>query len=106
MGELAVGAVDLAPLVVELDDLGHLLGKQAVHGAAAATTVFQLAIGPALHPAVGPDLVEFEIPAPPPHAPPRLGGVGDEVEQGCRGERVDTSGTRPLSPSAFVPPPA
>jgi hypothetical protein len=39
-------AVDLAPLVVEGHDLGHLVVEQAVHGTAARTAVGQLPGGP------------------------------------------------------------
>ena len=60
MGELAVGAVDLAPLVEQPHDLGDLLVQQAVHRAAPAGSVGQLAGGPAVQPPVDAQLADLE----------------------------------------------
>ena len=103
MGELAVRAVDLAPLVVEPDDLGHLLGQQPMHGLSAGSSVGELAVGPALAPAVGPDLTQLQLPARPPEAPALVGGLGDEVEQSFLGDRVDTSGDPATQPQRPFP---
>jgi hypothetical protein len=45
VGQLAVGAVDLAPLAEQRHDLGDLVGEQAVHGAAARRVVVELVSG-------------------------------------------------------------
>ena len=72
MGELAMGAVDFCPLVVDGDDLGDLVGQQAVHGIAPRDVVFELSGGPAAPPAMGPHLAEFQLGARPPKAPARV----------------------------------
>jgi hypothetical protein len=54
VGELAVGAVDLTPLLEQLNDLGDLVGEQPVQRAAARTAIGQLVGGAAPKPRVGP----------------------------------------------------
>jgi hypothetical protein len=71
-------AVDLAPLVVERHDLGHLVLEQTVHGTAAGATVGQLAGRSPVGPAVGPDLAELQLPT---RSPPAPAGVGGRIEQ-------------------------
>ncbi len=73
MGELAVRAVDLSPLVVERHDLGVLLGQQSVHRIAARGPVLQVMVAAPLGPAVGPHLAQLQLPARRPEAPPGVG---------------------------------
>ncbi len=63
MGELALGAVHLGPLVVNGNDLRHLLVEQAVHGRSPGPPVLELAVAPPCCPSVGPDLAQLELPA-------------------------------------------
>jgi hypothetical protein len=56
VGELAVGAVDLGPLVEQRHDLGCLLGPQAVGGVVAGGQVGQPVGGPAGAPPPRPGL--------------------------------------------------
>src|SRR5437867_2584375 len=62
VGELAMRAVHVAPLVIEGDDLGHLVGHQAVHRTATRRPVGQLAGGSTLDPPVGAALAQLELP--------------------------------------------
>ncbi len=61
VSELAMGAIHLAPLVVQGHDLGHLVIEQAVHGVATGSAVGQLPGGPALEPAPGSTLGEIQF---------------------------------------------
>ena len=103
MGELAMRAVDLAPLVVQRHDLGHLVVEETVHRAAARRPVGQFAGRSALHPAVGAYLAQLELAARPPHTPAGVDRVGDEVEQPCFGDLVDAAGDRATQPQRSFP---
>jgi hypothetical protein len=91
VGELAVRAVDLAPLVVERHDLGHLVLEQAVHGTAAGAPVGQLAGRSPVEPAVGPHLAEFQLSTRSPPAPAGISGFVEQAEQGRLGGLVDSA---------------
>lgn len=101
MGELSMGTVDVAPAAVEVDDRLDLVIEQSVHRVAAGGLVLELAGAAALHPAVGPQLAEVELPARPPEAPARRGSVVDQPKERLFGGRVDPgrdSATQPQRP--------
>ncbi len=91
MRQLAMGAVDLAPLVVERHDLGHLVIEQAVHGAGPGASVGQLAEFTALGPAVGTNLAELPLPTGSPPAPAGIGGRIEQIEQAGLGGLVHSA---------------
>src|SRR6266536_3214154 len=109
MGELAVGPVDLAPLVEYGQDLSDLLVEQAMQRAAARTAIVELVCGQAPEPPVGPHRAKLQ----------HLAGRA-ELERNCKPASTARSsrssrpalvaastlaGTRPLSPNALFPPP-
>ena len=106
MGELAVGAVDLAPLAEQRHDLGDLVGEQAVHWAAARRVVLELVSGAAAKPPEGPHLTKLQHLAGGAERPSLLDGLLQQPQQAGLGGLIHPSGTRPLSPSARFPPPA
>ncbi len=96
MGELAVGAVDLAPLLGQLQDCLNLLVEQAVDRATAGGPVGQRAGGPPGLPAVDPPLADLQHPAGSLHGQPLGDGLVDQPQQrvlggGChaRGDTAD-----------------
>lgn len=101
MGELAVGPVDLAPLIEQREDLRSLLGQDAVHRTPARGPVDQRPESPAGHPAVGADLAELEHPASPSQRPAPLDRGVEQVQQAGLGGRVD-----PVRDSATQPQPS
>jgi hypothetical protein len=101
VGELSVRAVHVAPLVVELHDLGHLVIEQAVQRAAAGGAVGQLAALSAPHPAVRPHLFELELTAGAGEAPAGVGGGVEQFQEGLLGGRIDSErdlATQPQRP--------
>ena len=88
MGELAVGPVDIAPLVEQGQDLGGLLGQDAVHRGPAGLGIGQFPVSPAGVPAVSTDLADPEHPARPAGRPTGLDGGVDQVQQPGLGDRV------------------
>jgi hypothetical protein len=94
-------AVDLAPLVIESHDLGHLVIEQAVRRVAARRPVDQLAGRSTLLPPPGPQLTELEFPARTPMSPAGVDRVVQEAQQGHLGDLIDTvrdSATQPQRP--------
>ncbi len=89
MGELAVGAVDLAPLVEQRHDLGDLPVEQAVQRAAARTAVFELVGGAAAKPPVGPHRARLQHPAGRTELEAGRHGPLEQVQQAGLGGRVD-----------------
>jgi hypothetical protein len=59
VGELAVRAVDLAPLAEQPHDLGDLPVQQAVHRAATGRMVLEFAGGSPAQPPVGTQLADL-----------------------------------------------
>jgi uncharacterized protein YidB (DUF937 family) len=97
LGQLAVGAVDFAPLMVQRHDLSHLVVDQPVHQTAPRAAIGRLAEVAALDPA----LSELELPTRCPQAPTGMGGLVEELEQGGLGGLVDSardSATQPQAP--------
>jgi hypothetical protein len=84
-----MAAVGLAPLVIQRQDLGHLLGEQPVRGVAARGPVGQLSDRAAGDPAVRPHLAQLEHPTGRPHRPARLDGVVEQGQQPRLGGRID-----------------
>jgi hypothetical protein len=80
VGELAVGAVDLAPLVEQPHDLGDLPVEQAMHRAATRPLIFELAGGAAAQPAVNPQLADLEHAAAGPPRPALPGGLLEQLQ--------------------------
>jgi hypothetical protein len=89
MGELAVGPVDLAPLVKQRHDLGDLVGEQPVQRAAARAVILQLVGGAASEPPVGTHQAKLQHPAGRTKLPAGLHRLLDEVQQAGLGGRVD-----------------
>lgn len=79
MGQFAMGTVDLGPTRGRAPRWPHLIVDQAVGWVASRAAVGQLAELSALGPAVGPHLVDLELPA---RCPPAPAGAGGSVEQG------------------------
>jgi hypothetical protein len=78
MRQLAMRAVDLAPLVVERHDGRYLVIEQAMRRVAPGPAVAQLAQLTTLGPAVGPYLAELQFPT---RSSPAPAGIGGGVEQ-------------------------
>jgi hypothetical protein len=89
MGELAMGAVDLAPLVKQRHDLGDLVGEQPVARAAARTVILQLLGGAAAQPPVRADRAKLQHPAGRTKLPAGLHRLLDQVQQAGLGGRLD-----------------
>jgi hypothetical protein len=103
VGELSVGAVDVAPLVVKRHNRRHLVGQQAVERVATGGPVLQLAGGPAPHPPISPVLGQLQLEARPPKAPARLDGIVEQTKQGLFGGRSDTARDRTTQPQRSFP---
>jgi hypothetical protein len=88
VGELAVGAVDLAPLLEQPHDLGDLPVQQAVHRAPTRRVVGQLASGLPAQPPVDAQLVDLEHLAGGPHRPALFQGLLEQVQQSGLGGLV------------------
>jgi hypothetical protein len=106
VGELAVGAVDLAPLLEQPQDLGDLPVQQAVHRAATGRLVLELAGGAAAQPPIDAQLADLQHLASPAHRPTLPAGLLEQVQQPGLVAASTRGGTRPLSPNAHFPPPA
>ena len=83
-----MGPIDLTPLLEQRQDLGLLLGKDAVHRATTRRPVGQLAMGAAGVPAVGTNLAELEGSAGAADGPAGIEGLVDQVEQPGLGGRI------------------
>ena len=106
MGELAMGAVNLAPLVEQGDDLGDLLGQQPVDRAAARGQVLQLVGGTTLQPPPRAPLAQLQRGARRPHRPASLTAWFSKTSRPALVAASTLGGTRPLSPNALFPRPA
>ena len=91
MGELAMRAVHLTPLLEHRQDLRGLAGEQAVHRPATGPLVGQRAARGALGPAVRPDPAELQHLGGAGHTPALLHRGGEQPEQGLLGGRVDSA---------------
>jgi hypothetical protein len=89
VGELAVGPVDLAPLVKQRHDLGDLVGEQPVQRAATRTVVGQLVGGAAAKPPVGTHRAKLQRPAGRTKLPARHHRLLDQVQQAGLGGLID-----------------
>ena len=101
MGELAVGAVDLAPLLEQRQHLGGFLGQDGVNRGPARCLVGQATAGPAGVPAVGTPLGQPQRGACAAQAPAGPDGVVDQGQQPGLGDRVHPawdSATQPQPP--------
>jgi hypothetical protein len=81
VGELAVGAVDLAPRLEQPHDLGDLPLQQAVHRAATRRLVGELVAGAPAQPPVGAQLTDPKHLAGGPHRPALLHGLLEQAQQ-------------------------
>ena len=82
MRQLAMGAVDLAPLVVERHDNPHLVVEQPTGGIARRGS------SPSSRPSARPHLAELELPARSPPAPTGVGGHVEQIQQARLGGLV------------------
>ena len=89
MRQLAMAAVGLAPLVIQGQDLGHLLGEQAVRGMTTRRPIGQPTGGAAGDPAVRAHLAEPQLRARRPHRPPLTDSVVEQGQQLGFGGRID-----------------
>jgi hypothetical protein len=97
VGELAVGAVDLAPFMKEGDDLGDLLGRQPVDRAAARPRVLRLVGGAAFQPPPRGPLIQLQDRAGRSHRPALVDGVPSRSSRPALVAASTRGGTRPLS---------
>jgi hypothetical protein len=81
VGELAVAAVGLAPLVEQGEDLPGLLLQQPVHRRAAGSLVVQSATRSALKPSVGAAFGKLQVVTGPAQRPAGLQRLLEQVEQ-------------------------
>jgi hypothetical protein len=91
VGQLAMAAVGLCPLVEQRQDLSHLLVEQPMHRMTTGCPVGQLTAGPAGDPAVRPHLTELQHLRRPAQRPARLQRLVEKVEQAGLGGRIDTA---------------
>jgi hypothetical protein len=91
VGEFAVRAVGLAPLLEQGQDRLGLGGQRPVHRGPARDTVGESAPASAGEPAMRPDLPELQHAAGPSDRPPGLNRVVDQAQQGGLGGRIDTA---------------
>ena len=103
MGELAVGAVDLAPLLGQLQDLLDLLGEQSVDGAAATGSVLKRASGAAGLPTIDPPLADLQHPAGSLRGEPLGDGLVDQPQQRMLGGGCHTWGDAADQPQRDFP---
>jgi len=103
MGELAVGAVDLAPLLGQVENLLDLLVQQAVDRAAAGGPVGKRAGRPAGLPPVDPPLGDLQRPAGSLHGQPFGGGPVDQPQQRVLGGGCHTWGDAADQPQRDFP---
>jgi hypothetical protein len=103
VGELAVGAVDLAPLGGQPQDLLDLLVQQALDHPAAGGPVRQCAGGAPGLPTVDPPLADLQHPAGSLGGEPLGDGLVDQLQQRLLGGGFHPWGTPPINPSAMFP---
>ena len=90
MGELAMRAVRVTPLIEQGQNLRGLLVQQPMHRRPARRPVGQPAPRPAGEPTIGPDLADLQHAAGSPDRPPGLDRLIDQVQQAGLGGRIDT----------------
>ena len=96
-----MGAVDLAPLIEQSQDLGLLLRQDAVHRRAARGLVGEVAASPAGQPAMRPDLPDLQHTACAADRPATGDRVVEQAQQAGLGGRIDTAwdtATQPQPP--------
>jgi hypothetical protein len=101
VGELAVAAVGLTPLVEQGQDLGLLLGQQPMRRGPAGSLIRQLPARAATDPAVRPYLAELKFVTGPPDRPAAVERLVEQIEQSGLGGRVDPArdpATQPQPP--------
>ena len=103
MGELAVGAVDLAPLVIEREDLGAFLGQDRVQRVAARHPVGQCLLGSAGIPTVRTNLTKVQHPGGAPQRPASCEGLIEQTEESGFGGRIDTTWDTATQPQPSFP---
>ena len=103
MGELAVGAVDLAPLLGQVENLLDLLVQQAVDRAAASGPVGQRAGCPPGLPTIDPPLADLQHPAGSLRGEPLGDGLVDQPQQRVLGGGCHTWGDAADQPQRDFP---
>jgi len=102
MRELSVRAVDLAPLLKQLKDRGHLLGSEPVQRGS-WLAVIQAAHVATPAPPPRPPLVQLEIGAGTAVLPPVGDGTVDQIQQHVLGGRVDSARDPATQPQRSFP---
>jgi hypothetical protein len=82
VSEVAMGPINLAPLVEQPENLGGLVGQDTVHRRAARGPVGQPAAGPADHLALHPTLRQLQHPTRRPYRPALLDGSPSRSSRG------------------------
>lgn len=90
MGQLAMAAVGLAPLIEQSQDLGGFGVEQPVRGRSARGLIGQFPDRAARDPAVRAHLTEFQLVAGTAQRPARLDRAVKQAQQRRLGGRVDT----------------
>ena len=103
MGELAVGAVDLAPLLGQVENLLDLLVQQAVDRAAASGPVGKRAGRPAGLSTIDPPLADLQHPAGSLSGEPLGDGLVDQHQQRVLGGGCHTWGDAADQPQRDFP---
>jgi hypothetical protein len=106
VGELAVGAVDLTPLLEQPDDLRDLPVQQAMHRAATGGLVGQLASGTPVKPPVDAQLTDLHTRQTARTVQPCPVACSSKSSSPALVAASTLGGTWPLSPNALFPPPA
>src|SRR3954454_24006224 len=101
--ELAMRAIDLAPLRRELEDRADLLRPERVHRPPARPAILQRAGGLARLPVARASLREPQHAARAPEAPTGARGLGDQPQQRRLDVGVDASGDRAYQPERVFP---
>ena len=105
MRELAMGTVDIAPLLEQLEDRGHLLGSETVQRRARLAVIQTTLAAPAAPPP-RPPLVQLEVLAGAAVLPALSDGTIDQPEQLMLGGRVDPARDPATQSQRSFPPPA
>ena len=90
MRELAMRTVDIAPLLEQLEDRGHLLGSEPVHRRAGLAVIQAAGVTPAAPPP-RPPLIQLEVVAGAAVIPPVGDRPVDQCQQLVLGGRVDAA---------------
>ena len=103
MRQLAVRAIDLTPLVGQLEDRGDLLGPERVHRPPARPAILQPPGGLTRLPEARAPLRQPEHPARMSEAPPGARGLGEQPQKRRLDTGVDARRDRAYQPERVFP---